>query len=228
MAHGSRLQPRSLRLRHESDISVMAGEVVQGVRDGYTGIPKGVWNAPVVALNGITEGIVNQVTGGFYQGPNPLAVPLPFSYGNAREASYGSAGSTGTILGFGFASGAVFGGSSAPSVVPQNTSLFRAVSQSELADIGAAGFRPDPTGQGYQSVKLFTRSAEEAAQYGRANFRTGGEPFFVVETEAPGSVMTNSISTQMDWMRTVVVPREQLPSLSAPRTFNFCYTCQPR
>jgi RHS repeat-associated protein len=39
--------------RPRSEISVIAGETVQGVRDGGVGIAKGIPNAPAVALNGL-------------------------------------------------------------------------------------------------------------------------------------------------------------------------------
>ncbi|MCW5959719.1 MAG: hypothetical protein KIS76_06105 [Pyrinomonadaceae bacterium] len=96
--------------------------VTNGVNDALTGIPKGIGNAPVVLLNGITDsatqgGLVPQL---IFQGRNPFAAPLLFAYNNEREASYGSAGSTGTILGVGFAAGAIFGASPMPSVVPQS------------------------------------------------------------------------------------------------------------
>jgi len=101
-------------------IRALATGISNGVRDGTIGILKGIGNAPVVALNGVTSGIFNGgIQGAYFQGSNPFAAPLPFAYNNAREASYGSAGSIGTIAGVGFA-GSVFGASSAlPSVVPE-------------------------------------------------------------------------------------------------------------
>jgi hypothetical protein len=105
-----------------AEISAMSAEVVQGVKDGSTGIAKGVGNAPAVALNGITGSVFDAYA--FSRGTNPLAIPLPFEYTNARERSYGTSSSAGTIAGFGVAGGTIFGGSSVGSVVPEaNTEL---------------------------------------------------------------------------------------------------------
>lgn len=182
----------------------------------------------MVAWNGVTTGIFN---GGpqaaFFRGSNPFAAPNILEYGNARDASYGSAGSTATLLAPAVVAPVFAGGSSMLSVVPQNTSLFRAVSRAELDDIMGAGsgFRPNPNGSSYETGKLFTRSAEEAAQFGRNNFRLDGQPFYIVETEAPAFVMRSSFSFTADSMRAVSVPTSQLRSLSTPRTFSFCSTC---
>lgn len=101
-------------------IRALATGVSNGVDDGVTGIGKGIGNAPAVGLNGVTSGLFNSgIQGAYFQGSNPLEVPLPFAFNNAREASYGSAGSTGTLVGLGVAGGAIFGGSSAASVVPE-------------------------------------------------------------------------------------------------------------
>ncbi len=136
--------PTSVQTR--SDISVMAGAVVRGVEDGINGILKGVGNAPSDALNGVTSCIFNcGVQGGYFQGANPLAIPQFFSYnGNAREASYGSASSTGFLLGLGVAGGTIFGGSSTLSVVPETTvnntvTVGRWMSQGEYAAMQQTG-----------------------------------------------------------------------------------------
>jgi len=103
-------------------IQQLAQGVTDGVNDGVTGIAKGVGNAPAVALNGVTSCIFNCGAQGFYfQGSNPFAAPLPFGYNNAREASYGSASSTGMLLGLGVAGGTIFGGSTATLAVPEST-----------------------------------------------------------------------------------------------------------
>ena len=122
---GARFEaPAAASAQARSDISVMAGEVVQGVNDGFTGIAKGVGNAPAIALNGITGTLLNHAGGSLiFRGSNPLAVPLPFAYSNTREASYGSAGSTGTLFGLGVAGGTISGGSSMLSVVPEESSI---------------------------------------------------------------------------------------------------------
>lgn len=63
--------------------------------------------------------------------------------------------------------------------------LYRAVSDDELADIARHGFRP---GRGTMETKLFATSAEDAARFGRANYRLDGKPFTILEARVPGSV----------------------------------------
>ena len=213
-----------------SDISAMAGEVVRGLIDARNGILKGIANAPSDALNGATSCLLNCGIQGFYfQGSNPLAVPRIFDYGNAREASYGTASSTGTLFGLGAAGGTIFGASSRLSVVPEantSTTLFRAVSRAELDDIASFGFRSNPTGRGYQEVKLFATSADDAAQFGRNNYGLDGVPNFIVQTEASPAVMSNSLTTTMDSMSAVSVPSNQLNLLRNVRVCNFSPTCR--
>ncbi|MGH9875749.1 MAG: RHS repeat-associated core domain-containing protein [Pyrinomonadaceae bacterium] len=121
LAEVFKAQDRAVAITPGTDntIQELSQEVTQGVTDGFTGIAKGVGNAPAVALNGATGCIFNcGVQGAYFQGSNPLAVPLPFAYNNAREADYGSASSTGTLLGLGVAGAAVAPSAAAPSVVP--------------------------------------------------------------------------------------------------------------
>lgn len=54
------------------------------------------------------------------------------------------------------------------------TTLYRAVSDDELADVAKNGFRP---GRNSMETKLFATSAEDAAQFGRANYGLDGKPF---------------------------------------------------
>ncbi|MEP6849364.1 MAG: NucA/NucB deoxyribonuclease domain-containing protein, partial [Acidobacteriota bacterium] len=100
----------------------MATQATNGVNDAVSGIPKGIGNFPAVTLNGLTDLAFNGRGGVYVPGPNPFAVPLPFSGGNAREESYISAGTTGFGLGLGPALGVFGGGSSLLSVVPEISS----------------------------------------------------------------------------------------------------------
>jgi len=209
-------------------IRALATGVSNGVYDGTIGTLKGIGNAPAVGLNGVTGTLLNHGPGTLYfQGTNPLAVPLPFAYNNARQASYGSAGSTGTLFGAGLANGVFAGVGSSLPLVPQNTSLFRAVSRAELDDIANfGGFRPNPNMQGYQEVKLFATSADDAAQFGRNNFGLDRVPNFIVQTEAPSGVMNNSFRTTMDSMNAVTLPSEQLSLLRNTRVCIFSPNCR--
>ena len=137
--------------RPRSEISTLSSVVEAGVFDGLSGIGKGVGNAPAVALNGITDALLSQATLGFNQGRNPFAAPLPFSYNNAREASYGSASGSGAIVGTGLAAGAIFGSSSTLSVVPETTltntvTVGRWMGQAEYAAIRRTGMVQEGSG----------------------------------------------------------------------------------
>lgn len=118
--------PTQAASSQRSDISVVAGAAVQGVKDGFIGIGKGIVNAPGAVLNGLTWLTLNLGIGSVYfQGSNPLEVPHLFSYGdNSLQASYGSAGTFGVTTGAGFAFSAISSGSSFSSVVPE-TQVFR-------------------------------------------------------------------------------------------------------
>lgn len=205
-------------------------EVIKAVNKGLDDIKigsiNGIKNTGIDLFNFATDAAVNTRSGIYmpFQN-NPFAIEK-YAYTSELQAKWGTGFQVGLTVGPSFA-GSVFSASSTLSVVPRNTSLYRAVSQSELADIGLVrGFRPDPSGRNYQLDKLFARSSEDAAQFGRNNFRLDGQPFFVVETQAPGSVMTNSVSFTADSMRAVSVQANQLNQLTGTRFVNFCSICR--
>jgi len=126
-------------------VQALSTGVSDGVSDGVTGILKGIGNSPAVALNGVTGSIANYGAGRLYfQGVNPFAVPLPFGYNNAREASYGSAGTTGTLLAPVFVA-PVFAGSSSLSVVPE-----------EVASSGTPRFWSSPIS--FEGTRVYQRN----------------------------------------------------------------------
>jgi hypothetical protein len=101
-------------------IQSLATGVTDGVDDAIVGIPKGIVNAPAVALNGATHSAFNgPITGFYFQGSNPLEVPMIWGYDNPRQASYGSAASTVTLLVPGIVAPVFLGGASTLSVVPK-------------------------------------------------------------------------------------------------------------
>jgi RHS repeat-associated protein len=72
------------------------------------------------------------------------------------------------------------------------TSLYRATGPDEAADIldEAAdildyGFRPDPSGEGYQTGKLFANSREDAIRFGQYVEQLGGDFTHLVEARVP-------------------------------------------
>ena len=99
----------------------------------------------------------------------------------------------------------------------QVTNLYRAVSEAEAQDIqDYGGFRPAVNGQSYQG-KLFATSAEDAARFGRINFKLshGTQPFFIVEADVPTSLATSYYHDTMDRMPAVAVYQEELPQLNS-------------
>jgi RHS repeat-associated protein len=116
---GAPTSPPAVRASENGAIRALATGVTNGIRDAETGIPKVIGNSPAVALNGLTSCFFNcGVQGLYFRGSNPFAVPLPFSYNNAREASYGSAGTTASLLAPAVVAPVVAGSSALPSVVP--------------------------------------------------------------------------------------------------------------
>ena len=98
-------------------IRSLATNVTRGVDAAISGIPKGIGNAPVIGLNGVTHAIANGPGLGFYR-PNPFEIPLPFANNNATEESYGSASATVTLLVPGIVA-PVFSAPRILSIVPQ-------------------------------------------------------------------------------------------------------------
>ena len=64
-------------------------------------------------------------------------------------------------------------------------SLYRAVAKAELDDIAQAGFRQHPNSQSLES-KLFATSPEDAARFGRDNFRFDDPEAFLPEQRSYG------------------------------------------
>jgi RHS repeat-associated protein len=137
--------------------------------------------------------------------------------GKVAGAELAKASIDAAVIGLG-AGGKMLSGSTAAA---SETSLFRAVSNAELTSIGEKGL--STTAGGYETAKLFTTSAENAAQFGKNNFAFDGIPNTVIEVKVPQSVMNTATSFSADGMPAVAVPAEQLqnikniiPSTSSP------------
>lgn len=65
------------------------------------------------------------------------------------------------------------------------TKLYRAVSDDELKDVAANGFRPGPNSM---ETKLFATTAEDAARFGRASYGLDGKPFTLLEVGLPNPI----------------------------------------
>lgn len=68
------------------------------------------------------------------------------------------------------------------------TTLYRAVSDAELDDIAKNGLRVNPSGRGYQTEKLFTGSAEDAARQAQIAHKLSGQVSTIIEARFPSGV----------------------------------------
>ncbi|MBK8812746.1 MAG: RHS repeat protein [Acidobacteria bacterium] len=99
----------------------------------------------------------------------------------------------------------------------RSISLYRAISASELRDIAVNGLRTKRGG--YESVKLFATSVDDATRFGRNNFRLDKIPNFVLEVRVPSRVFKMSEKLPMDGMKAVAIPANQLRRAQARRVF---------
>ena len=97
------------------------------------------------------------------------------------------------------------------------TSLYRAVAKAELDDIAQAGFRQHPNSLSLES-KLFATSPEDAARFGRDNFRFDEVPFHIIEVQMPTSIAEQFEKLTLDFKPAVNVPRDMLPLLNQHAT----------
>ncbi len=93
------------------------------------------------------------------------------------------------------------------------TTLYRAGSAAEVADVAANGVRTQAGG--YETGKLFATSAGDASQFGKNNFGLDGIPNTVMKVRVPNSVMKTATKFEADGMKAVSIPATQLPKLSA-------------
>ena len=96
-------------------------------------------------------------------------------------------------------------------------SLYRAVAKTELDDITQAGFRQHPEALSLES-KLFATSPEDAARFGRDNFRFDEVPFHVIEVQMPTSIAEQFEKLTLDFKSAVNVSRDMLPLLNEHAT----------
>ena len=97
--------------------------------------------------------------------------------------------------------------------------LFRAVSKAELDDITHfGGLRQKPDGLSYEG-KLFALSTEDAAHFGRINYRLDStigldNPFYVVEVNVPETLMRHFTFRTLDFMPAMYIADDFLPLLN--------------
>jgi RHS repeat-associated protein len=199
----------------------------QGVGTGYTRFFKNAWNAVTNPGQTLKNAFSLKSLG-----ENALNVGTMGMYGTIKEInndvktvqSQGTYG-LGTVVGNKLAQGTVvaageIGGKVADAFeTAGSTTLYRAASSAEVKDMSVNGVRNISTG--YQTGKLFATSAEDAAQYGKNNFKLDGVPNTIVEVRVPNSVMKISTTFEADAMKAVSVPANQLPSLRVVGPLNY-------
>jgi hypothetical protein len=100
-----------------------------------------------------------------------------------------------------------------------STTLFRAGSAAELADVSQNGLRTAPI-SGYETGKLFATSASDAAQFRKNNFSLDGVPNTVMQVKIPNSVMKTATTFTADGMKAVSIPANQLPRITSVTPLN--------
>jgi RHS repeat-associated protein len=104
-------------------------------------------------------------------------------------------------------------GKAGATAAESSTTVFRAVSQGELEDIAAHGLR-NRAGV-YETGKLFAPTLEEAAQFGKNNFKFDRLPNAIMKVKVPNSVMQNAYRFGADGMNAISIPAECLQFLKA-------------
>ena len=89
-----------------------------------------------------------------------------------------------------------------------SSTIYRAVSQAEAADIVKFGFRIKSGG--YETGKLFATTLKEAAQFGKYNFGLDGIPNTIMKVRAPNSVLNGATRFGADGMNAISIPANQL------------------
>lgn len=92
-------------------------------------------------------------------------------------------------------------------------SLYRAVAKAELDDLALAGFRQHPEGLSFEA-KLFATRPEDAARFGRDNFRFDEVPFHIIEVQVSTPIAEQFEWLTLDFKSAVSVPKELLPLLN--------------
>ena len=100
------------------------------------------------------------------------------------------------------------------------TSLFRAVSQAELADFNATGLLR-MSSSGYETGKLFTTTAQNASQFGKWLSPWDNSAMTIMRAQVPNSIMKTTTSFTADGLPAVSVPANQLKGLQGVKALNY-------
>lgn len=91
------------------------------------------------------------------------------------------------------------------------TTVYRAVSKAELADVVKYGLRNKEGA--YETGKLFAPTLEEAAKFGKNNFKFDGFSNTIIKVQIPNSIMNGATKFGADGMNAISIPANQLNSL---------------
>jgi RHS repeat-associated protein len=142
----------------------------------------GSWlsNASAGLLDGVTAGLSTQLAGSIFGFDADCA-----DFGAGFALGRGTGIALGMVVPGG---GEIEALGAAGRAAKGETTLYRAVSDAELDDIAKNGLRVDPSGRGYQTEKLFTGSARDAARQAQIAHRLSGQVSTIVEARFPSSV----------------------------------------
>ena len=87
------------------------------------------------------------------------------------------------------------------------------MSKAELDDIAANGLRTMPGG--YETGKLFAMSLDDAAKFGKNNFKLDGISNQLIKVYVPNSVMKGATKFRADSMNAVSIPADKLNKLNS-------------
>ncbi|RQO30391.1 hypothetical protein DBR32_12540 [Taibaiella sp. KBW10] len=197
--------------------SSVAANVASGFYDGFKGTVKGIVS-PFTSLEGYVGYMYNTLGGGISQSLVDGATEIITNWDNysAADVQYGAGYALEKVAEIVLVKKASFSKFGA-AAEGESTTLFRAVSKSELDDIAINGIRSSP---GYETGKLFATSAEDATNFGRLNFGLDKQPFTIIKTSIPNKYSSMLYRGEMDLMQGVSVPNNLFNQLSKPSIFN--------
>ncbi|MBI2709590.1 MAG: RHS repeat-associated core domain-containing protein [Actinobacteria bacterium] len=152
---------------------------------------------------------------------NPAGIATDVLTGSVAGGVGGRIGTGTTTLDEITAARPASGPPSISTAAESKTTLYRAVSSAERADIESfGGFRQAVSGRGYEG-KLFATTGEDATGYGRINYGIDNEPFHIVEATVPTSLTQSLYCDIADSMRYFAVDREQITLFNRSARIDF-------
>jgi hypothetical protein len=96
-----------------------------------------------------------------------------------------------------------------------SVTLYRALGPAEVADVAEiGGFRVDPTGRGYETGKLFTRSYDDASAFAVSSGQWEAPATAIATVVVPAAALPEVVSIEVDGMVCCFVPAGALAALN--------------